>query len=118
MNFRFEFPDKFHVNAIFNGNGRKIAEYTVNYVDDGPPLLSKHTGKMANRLMFMNDVSDEWKTLNDHQVFRRIEDEFEQQYSKGGGRKRASTRKKISRKIHTGPKGGKYYIKNGKKVYM
>ena len=26
--------------------------------------------------------------------------------------------KKVKRNIHTGPKGGKYYIKNGKKVYM
>jgi hypothetical protein len=34
----------------------------------------------------------------------------------GKGKKRASSTK--SPKIHTGPNGGKYYIKSGKKVYV
>lgn len=39
---------------------------------------------------------------------------------KGGKstKKTMKSSKKIKRKIHTGPKGGKYYINNGKKVYM
>lgn len=39
---------------------------------------------------------------------------------KGGKftKKRIKSSKKVKRKIHTGPKGGKYYIKNGKKVYI
>ena len=41
----------------------------------------------------------------------------------GGGKKkkqakRKPTSKKMVRKIHKGPRGGKYYIRKGRKVYI
>ena len=43
--------------------------------------------------------------------------------SMGGGKKKVSSKKKIAskkkvRKIHKGPRGGKYYISKGQKVYL
>ena len=38
--------------------------------------------------------------------------------SSGGAAKSVRRIHKPTRKIHTGPRGGKYYIKGGKKVYM
>nr|QBK85406.1 MAG: hypothetical protein LCIVAC01_02150 [Iridovirus LCIVAC01] len=37
---------------------------------------------------------------------------------KSKSKRRSKRRKKVKRKIHTGPRGGKYYIRKEKKVYV
>jgi hypothetical protein len=38
--------------------------------------------------------------------------------TKAKPKKKSASSKKTTRKIYTGPMGGKYYMKNGQKVYM
>ena len=33
-------------------------------------------------------------------------------------KRRSKRRKNVKRKIHTGPRGGKYYIRKGRKIYV
>ncbi len=110
MAFSFVYVDKNNVKAVFNANGRTIATYLVSYIND-KPMLQRSSGMMLNRLRYIIDVGSEWKDLTDTEVFAHIEQEFKLQ--NGGGPRKMSGQ----RKLHTGPRGGKYILKNGKKIY-
>ena len=48
----------------------------------------------------------------------RPKSKYGKKKSKRRSKRRSKSRKKVKRKIHTGPRGGKYYIRKGRKVYV
>jgi hypothetical protein len=71
-------------------------------------FLIKRDTKSGNHILLLPALNESNSSLNSQQ---------------NAGKGKKSTKKTISKstkspKIHTGPNGGKYYIKNGKKVYV
>ena len=102
----------------YNGsmNDKNYQDLYDNYIRGTTPFIKKtikngNNSKEAFKKIFLNDFK---RFISRRKINNNNNNEVTNEIPISGGRKKT----KSKRKIHKGPRGGKYYINNGKKVYI
>ena len=107
------------INRNVNYNKFKVKEI------NGKTYLIDNMGRMnmlpekINNTSKINSVAAKLNENNENynELLKELENLMKEN-KKGGRKKTKKTKKQVKRKIHKGPRGGKYYMSKGKKVYV
>ena len=99
-----------------NENGDYNA-YMSNLVDEGANSSNNKNDKRVKKTKNMNNMNNRVNIKKRKKAKGGAKRKPSSKKKKTVAKKKAVTKKKV-RKIHKGPRGGKYYITKGRKVYL